>query len=492
MFKNVFLWVLYLKFRYFIYLYLYIMKILKKIIKALLLLSLFILPINTFAAWIDHFQVILKPDKVNIWEALDITIKAVDRDNNIVKWYNWSILVFSETDAEADFPNVLKDNSYTFTAADEWVVKFENAVIFNNWWLQNITVYDLNDDTILWVSEINIQKKVVQKNIAINILSPENGLTIWEKTIKISWKSTKNHKIRITVNWTWSIDTTTDSNWIFEINADKLNNWENTIKSEILNADNIVIGTSDTITIKVDSTKPTLKSLKVKPETNINPESKLEVEVIATPWLKEVNIIINDVITKLNETDSKWTYTWELIAPKNAWTYNIDTVLKDDIWHEIKELWSWNIKVNKLELNAPSAIENVFNEVLKDTPSISTPNKDLSIKWLKVVELKTKSVLSWTPIEWVKSYSVYQKMSDGSLELVSTTTQPNFEVASTSNEVQNYTFLVKATAQTASWILHSWDLSRAIQVKTWPAEYILLLLLAMILWFVIVKSSKKA
>jgi len=468
------------------------MKILKKIIRAFLLLLLFISPINVFAAGIDHFQVILAPDKVNIWDSLDITIKAVDRDNNTVKWYNWSILVFSETDAEADFPNVLKDNSYTFTAADEWVVKFENAVIFNNWWLQKITVYDLNDDTILWVAETNIQKKVVQKNISINILSPENWLTIWEKNIKISWKSTKNHKIRISINWTWIIDTTTDSNWMFEISANKLKNWENTIKSEILNADDIVIWTSDTITIKVDSSKPILKSLKITPNTAIDPETKIKVEIIATPWLKEVDVIINDVVTKLNETSSEWTYTWELIAPKNSWTFNIDTILKDNIWHEIKELWAWNIKVNKLELNAPSAIETIFNKVLKDTKNVNIPNKDLSIKWLKVVELKTKSVLSWDPIPWVKSYSIYQRMPDNSLEFINNTTQPNFEVASTSNEIQNYTFLVKATTQTASWILHSWDLSRAIQVKTWPAEYMLLLLLAMILWFTIVKSSKRA
>jgi len=41
-------------------------------------------------------------------------------------------------------------------------------------------------------------------------------------------------------------------------------------------------------------------------------------------------------------------------------------------------------------------------------------------------------------------------MADNSLELVSTTSEAKFEVASTSNEVQNYTFLVKATEETAS------------------------------------------
>jgi len=467
------------------------MRILKTLLNAIILSIFIFLPINVLAAWIDHFEVILAPDKANIWEALDITIKAVDKNNNIVKWYNGSILVFSESDPEADFPTVLKDNSYTFTAVDEWMVKFENAVVFNNSWLQNINIYDLNDDTILWLVEINISKKVIKKNVEINILSPENWLTIWEKLIKVSWISTKNHKINIIINWSWTLETTTNANWVFEIEVNNLENWENSIKAEILNADNIVIWTAQIVTIKVDSTRPTLKSLKVTPEKDINSEWKINIKVIATPSLKEVSIIINDVITILKENNWNWTYTWELIAPKDAWSYNIDVILKDDIWHEIKELASWNITVKAIELNAPSAIDQILNQALSETKTYSwEQKKDLTIKWLKVVELKTKSVLSWTPIKWVKSYSVYQKMPDNSLELINTTTKPQFEVAANVNEVQNYTFLVKATSETSSWIIYSGDLSRAIKVKTWPAEYILLLLLAMILSFLVIRSKK--
>jgi len=469
------------------------MRILKQMLKLISIYIFLLLPMNALAAGIDHFWVILNPaDKANIWDTLDITIKALDKNDNIVTWYNWSILVFSETDPEANFPNTLKDNSYTFTTADQWEIKFENAIVFNNSWLQNINVYDLNDETILWLAEIDIQKKIIEKNISITIASPENWLTIWDKKITISWNSTKNHKIKIIVNWSGFLETTTNSNWVFEIEANNLLNWENTIKSEILNADNIIIWTSNTVTIKVDATKPILKDIKANPDNKVEPEWKINIKAIATPKLKEVDVIINDIVTILKESSSwDWTYTWIIIAPKDAWDYSIDVILKDSIWHEIKQLAAWNINVKKIELNAPSTIEKILNQALKETGIKPKKQfKDLTIIWLKVVELKTKSVLSWTPIAWVKSYSVYQKTPDGSLQLINTTSEPRFEVAAKANKVEKYVFLVKATAQTASWILYNGNLSRAIKVKTWPEVYILLLI-SILMWSLIFFMKRK-
>jgi len=89
---------------------------------------------SVFAWWIDHFEVILSPDETNIWEAVDLTIEAVDKNNIIVEDYDWTILIFSESDAEAVLPSWLEDNTYSFQTSDQWSIKFENAVIFNNVW----------------------------------------------------------------------------------------------------------------------------------------------------------------------------------------------------------------------------------------------------------------------------------------------------------------------------------------------------------------------
>jgi len=117
--------------------------------------------------------------------------------------------------------------------------------------------------------------------------------------------------------------------------------------------------------------------------------------------------------------------------------------------------------------------------------------KILNITWLKVVKLKTKSVLSWDAIEWIKSYSIYQKMPDDTLDLIDTTTQPKFEVAITWDKIKHDYFLVKANSETSSWILYSWNLSKAVKVKTWPEIYILILI-SILMWSLIFFIKRKA
>jgi hypothetical protein len=67
----------------------------------------------------------------------------------IITDYTGDILVFSESDSQAEFPSDLAENSYSFTIANEGTVKFENAVKFKKSGLQDLYVYDLNDENIL-------------------------------------------------------------------------------------------------------------------------------------------------------------------------------------------------------------------------------------------------------------------------------------------------------------------------------------------------------
>lgn len=100
----------------------------------MLLLSIFWFH-SAFAA-IDHFEVSLSKEEASVNEALDIIIEAVDRNWNTVKDYNWTILILSETDTKAELPKEIRDNSYTFKEADQWKIKFENALKFKTAWKQ--------------------------------------------------------------------------------------------------------------------------------------------------------------------------------------------------------------------------------------------------------------------------------------------------------------------------------------------------------------------
>jgi len=435
---------------------------------------------SVFAAGIDHFNVIMTPDQINAWESVDLSIEAADKNDVTVKDYSWTILIFSESDANAELPSALDQNTYSFMTSDQWLIKFENAVTFSQEWLQNIYIYDLDDETIIGLGEVNVSKAEVVEEKTIEIISPENGLTIWDSSIKISWKTQKNYKIIITLNSDEStvFETISNSNGDFEKEITNLKNWENSIIAYVLDADENRVGESNEVNIKVESIAPTLKSVKTSP-TSVESEWMYTVEIIASKELTSVSIVIDDVIHSLLETD-EGIYTAEVYAPVEAETYKIDVTLKDELGLETKELWAGSITVTAKEVvvstQEPEEPLNAGgNEV------IIKEEKDFSIKNLKVTELKTKSILTWDPIEEVESYEVYKKLENENVEMITTVTEPRFELEITGEEIKYDFFAVKAVAKTASGeIIEGVPMSEMTKVQTGP-EMIILLLLSLLI-----------
>lgn len=445
---------------------------------------------NTFAAGIDHFQVTINPETANTGEALDLTIEAVDKNNITVTDYEWVVLIFSETDNEAELPIALEDNTYTFVSSDLWKIVFEDALKFNSDWLQNIYVYDFNDEDIVGIWEVQINKTAAVENIEIDIISPENGLTIWKNSIKISGTSKKNHQIKITLNWEKEFFTTTNNSGIYEKEITELENGQNIIKAYALDSDNNVIWESNEVSIEVENNNIMIKSVKLTPK-EVDSEWSFELEVISNKGLEDVSVIINDVVTKLEESEEEWIYLWKIYAPKEKWDYAIDIVIKDELGHEVKEIWAESLKVNEVELEAAKTEEVTSDEEVIEE-KINNEEVDLDIKWLRLIELKNRSILSWEEIKWVENYNIYKKNEDESLELIGSTDENKYEIMMSGEEIKYEYFAVKAEAKDENGEMYEWDLSEATKVQTWP-ELLILLVLSLLLGFVYVTiKSKKA
>ncbi len=448
---------------------------------------------SVFAAGIDHFNVTMTPDQINTGESVDLTIEATDKNDVIMKDYTGTILIFSESDADAELPSALDQNTYVFMASDQWIVKFENAVSFSQEWLQNIYIYDLDDETIIGLWEVNVSKKTVTEEKTIEILSPENGLTIWDSMIKISWKTQKNHKILIVLNEDKEsiFEIISNSNGDFEQEIINLKNWENSIIAYVLDSDENRVWESNKINIKVDSIAPSFKSVKTKPQ-EIESEWMYTVEVIASKELTDVSIVIDDVIHILTETD-EWIYSTEVYAPVEAETYKIDVILKDELGLETKELGAGSITVNEKEVVIPLKEEEPKVDLEAGwIEPIVVKEKDYSIKNLKVTELKSKSVLTWDAVEDVESYEIYKQIENGESEIITTVTKPRFELDITGEEIKHDFFAVKAVVKTASWeTIPQVPMSEMTKVQTGP-EMIILLLLSLLIWGAFVMKKQKA
>ncbi|MDP2090294.1 MAG: hypothetical protein Q8K30_01735 [Candidatus Gracilibacteria bacterium] len=451
------------------------MKFAKKLILAFLASTICSYS-GVFAAGVDHFEVKFTPLTAKVGEALDLEIEAVDKNGKTVPGYKGTILIFSETDPEAVLPSILEENTYTFTTSDQGKVKFENAVIFKSAGLQDINIYDLNDDTVLGIAEAQISADTSIKNIEISISSPENGLTIGKNSISVSGLTQKNHQVKIIVNGKEEISTTSNDSGIYEKTIEKLADGENSFKAQVLDASGKVVGESKEVKIKVEESNLNIKSVKANPN-KVDPETSYDVEVITNPKLDEVSVIINDVVTKLKETKAG-VYTGKLVAPKEAGTYKIDAKVKDELGHEKTELGAASITVNEVELNAAT-------EVIEDKPVVVAAatcdeNKEYNVSGLKLVELKTKSVLTWDKLEGVESYNVYKKLENGEFELIQNVLEPKFEVQITGDEIKYDYFSVRAVARNDCGDQYESNFSDATKVKTGP-ELIILLVLSLLI-----------
>ncbi len=460
-------------------------------IKIILLFFLSSLSPSIFAAGaLDHFEIVLWKEEAKAGEALDVTISAVDKNDEILTDYTGDILVFSESDSEAEFPDDLSTNSYSFLTANEGSVKFENAVKFNNPGVQDIYVYDLNDENILGVAEVTIIEDQKISNADIKIVSPENGVTIGKNVFLVSGTTQKNHQVRIAINSEQDLFTTSNSDGVFEKEIEWLQEWANTIQAFILDADNEKIGESEIVEIKINSNAPVFKSITVDPAGEVSAESEIKIQVVSTTGLREVQVIINDVITKLEEW-ANGIYTATTIAPKDPGEYGVDIILKDDFAHETRER-----EVETLTIVPGVPLESgdvkVVEEPKEEAPAPKTQELDLSIKDIKVVELKTRSVVTWAELPDARSYNVYKKSADGKIELLENVKKPRFEIAITWDVVRYEDFAIKAVGQTSSGQVVQWDLSEMTQVKTGPELYIFMFLMAMLLssWIFFMRKNQ--
>lgn len=438
------------------------------------------------AAWtVDHFTLEVNKDTTKIGEAIDLTVKAVDKDNNVVSNYMGSILIFSESDTNAEFPGTtIKDNTYKFTAADQWKVKFENAIKFSMNGKQDISVYDSENDTILGKTEVTVgwtSAGTTTWSEEIKISSPENWTTVWTDSIKVSWTTIKNHKVKVTLNGSKTFDTTSNDSGTFEIQITDIESGDSVLKAMVLDADGKTIWESTEVKISSQSNAPKMNSIAISPEWELDAETEISVEVLATKGLKEVEAVINDTVTKLEET-SDGKYTGKINAPTEAWVYAIDINLTDDLGHKTENKAAKSITVKAMNAASTWAL-SVWTGMVLDT-----------VKNLKLVKMKTKSILTWDKVENAVSYNVYKKdPTTWEMKLITNVTEPRYEVEITWDKVTYEDFAIKAFGKDWDKEIESADYSEMTKVQTGPTE-IFLAILAVLLaaGFVYFKRRRQA
>ncbi|MDD5769582.1 MAG: hypothetical protein PHE25_01335 [Candidatus Gracilibacteria bacterium] len=447
------------------------MKNLLRICSSILALGIYTITFG--AGTVEKFDIQATPTKVKVGESVDIVIKALDKDGNIVKDYAGEILVFSQSDPKAEFPGILTENTYKFKASDSGQVKFENAIKFTKAGTQDINVYDTAKEDVFGLVEVEVSTGSVSTSTAeIKINSPEDGITVGSDKVKVSGTTLKNHKVKIILNAGTGTEVTSNSDGIFEMQLSGLPSGENSILANVLDSDGKVIGESQKVLFKIDSSLPKFNGIKVNPEGEVAGETVLNIEVDATSGLTDVSITLNDLIQQLQEK-SPGIYTGTITAPKDNGDYKINLSLRSELGVESKENGVASITVKNVELtSAPEVLTGVNCDDLK---------KELIVKNIKLVKMKTKSSLSWDIVPKATSYNLYKKDKTGSgMVLIQNTTDTQVEINIVGNALSYDDFSVKAVLKNESCEIESKDFPSMTKVQTGPKELILIILSLML------------
>ena len=463
-------------------------ELFKLLFISFLLLSSF--NVTTFAKTAS-FKVIIDPNETQVWKAVDVTIKAIDENGNVDKNYNWTILLIewhNTTDWEIEYPWFADTTypSYTFTSSDEWVKKFENAIKFLKTWEKNLAVASEEeenmDDWPTWEASVTVWQWWSVASGQITISSPNNDETLAKNTIKVTWTTKKNHKVRIKLNNNKVFNTIANSSWFYEYEMTNVPDTTNIVQAFLLDWDENEIWSSNEVSFTVATVWPALASFTIDPEENIKALQHINVEVRSQPDM-EVSITVNDAVYSLTE-DMEWKYIWTFPAPDKNWDFPIDLEISDDLWNKniqnaIKTI---NIKKDEEEETTETSSWTTDRTTEEEVAVTQTwACEDIKISNLKLTKLKTKSILSWDKVNWAIWYKIFKKEWEkfNLIENIDTNRYTIF--IKEAKEITYADFAVKSICKKEWEEIESKEYSEITKIQTWPRETILFIIFAMLI-----------
>lgn len=346
--------------------------------KTLKLAFILLLSVWFSFAQIDHFFVQVTPNTLKPNEAADLTIKALDDKGNVVKDYQGSVIMDVEwlTEKDVTLPN---GGFYEFAADDKWQKTFSKWLIFVKEWDFKMNVADLSDDKIKSTANISVKSKATAASgWTVNVLSPIEWSIEKSSSVNITASSTSpNTPFEIYIDDKKLKDWLSDENWSINSTVDELKAWDHKVVIKLTSVDGKVLSESKPVSFKVSiDSWELLKSLEVKPSTNITKWDKPTIEVLTKENVSSAELMISGMGNLPMDKSSAGKFTKQVTLDK---------------------VGSYTVGV-KLAADADS-------KEYKNKATINVKEK-VAIKEVKVNKDKTKLNLEWTYVGTVDKFRV--------------------------------------------------------------------------------------
>ncbi len=302
------------------------MKISKKILTASVisisvLLGAFVA--NTVhAADPDAFIVEVSPSSFDTNEAVDITLKAVKSNGDIVKDYQWDVFIEIEGIVDTADYTVPSDGLYTFMAQDQGVKLFSKGLIIKKSWTFTIKVSDFPNDNIMGQKTIIVGN--TQESAATNIVTIMSPIPSGIEKNNIAniiaiapWLP--NSPYDIYINNKSVSQGMTNINGDINAYVSGINEWDNILQIKILNANNETIGESETISFDYQPIKDgVFISILTEPGAKITQGEKVNFTVNASESVTSAQIKLSDEKRVPMDKKKNWIFIKEILVDREG------------------------------------------------------------------------------------------------------------------------------------------------------------------------------
>lgn len=334
-------------------------KIISALITSVFALTI-ILPVSVSAAAVTGVTKleITAPTTARVGEAIDITVRAVDKDKNTVTAYRGSV-IFNTDNIGDTVP--MPGKSYTFSADDSGQKVFSKGLIFKKSGKQKVYVTDVTDD-IAGEATITVDVAATTSGSTdqtVTILTPENGGKITTGVVMISGKTRKNSKVNLKLNGKDAGTTNTDDSGIFTKSISDITQQDNILVAELIDGASTVLAKSPEVKFSQVITSSATYGVSITPSATIEVSSPIEITVDATPGLTELSVSLDGAVLVTKESTSG-KYLVKTVAPKNPGIYKISIAQKDALG-QVKNTESTTALTTTAKLEAPKPVPTFKN-----------------------------------------------------------------------------------------------------------------------------------
>ncbi len=289
------------------------------------------------------FIVEVNPNVFDVNEAVDVTIKAIDGDGNVITDYDWFVFIELLTDESnltyEDF--VLPWDGWAwlvfFEEADLWEITLSKSLIIRKSGSYTLRVYDLDDESVDGQRSIVVWQSQDNDILPISLIAPTPWSieTVSSITVLADAVDLGNSPYQILVNGVIVDTWTTSAQWSINTVITDMTEGENSLQIKVIDLNDIVLWESESITFSYQpNTDEFFNGIQILPSTQAKQWDKLVFNVSTSDAVSSAELIL-------------WSEDWIPMDMDSIGTY-LAQVLMEDPWNvdvSIRLNAGWNMKL---------------------------------------------------------------------------------------------------------------------------------------------------